>query len=203
MQDHEKKEDSWKGSLKRLYENTERCISSKNPCKNTAFSHDRWKRLYENTELRALCISSKDPCKNTADSHDRWKRLYENTERCISSKNPCKNTTMSQARQKGAGKTQHFLQLVHCWEVLWDPRAMSMSKRSPSVIEPLDDMWWCNKKQKFENELDVYSMYVTIPFFYIKCLHLTGNLRSGTVDGQNIQTSRKGLEDTPFPKCQS
>ena len=25
-------------------------------------------------------------------------------------------------------------------------------------------------------------------FFYIKCLHLTGNLRSGTVDGQIIQT---------------
>ena len=40
-------------------------------------------------------------------------------------------------------------------------------------------------------------------FFYIKCLHLTGNLRSGTVDGQNIQTSRKGLDDAPFPKCQS
>ena len=31
-------------------------------------------------------------------------------------------------------------------------------------------------------------MYLIIPFFYIKCLHLTGNLRSGTVDGQNIQT---------------
>ena len=77
---------------------------------------------------------------------------------------------MSQARQKGAGKTQHFLQLVHCWEVLWDPRSMSMSKRSPSVIEPLDDMWWCNKKQKFKNELDVYSMFVTIPFFLHKML---------------------------------
>ena len=102
------------------------CISSKNPCKNTAYSHDRWKRLYENTER---CISSKNPCENTAYSHDRWKRLYENTERCISSKNPCKNTTMSQASQKGAGKTQHFLQLVHCWEVLWDPRSMSMSKK--------------------------------------------------------------------------
>ena len=25
-------------------------------------------------------------------------------------------------------------------------------------------------------------------FFYIKCLHLTGNLPSGTVDGQIIQT---------------
>ena len=77
---------------------------------------------------------------------------------------------MSQASQKGAGKTQHFLQLVHCWEVLWDPRSMSMSKRSPSVIEPLDDMWWCNKKHKFKNELDVYSMYVTIPFFLHKML---------------------------------
>ena len=76
---------------------------------------------------------------------------------------------MSQASQKGAGKTQHFLQLVHCWEVLWDPRSMSMSKRSPSVIEPLDDMW-CNKKHKFKNELDVYSMYVTIPFFLHKML---------------------------------
>ena len=77
---------------------------------------------------------------------------------------------MSQARQKGAGKTQHCLQLVHCWEVLWDPRSMSMSKRSPSVIEPLDDMWWCNKKQKFNNELDVYSTYVIIPFFLHKML---------------------------------
>ena len=45
-----------------------------------------------------------------------------------------------------------------------------MSKRSPSVIEPLDDMWWCNKKQKFNNELDVYSMYVIIPFFLHKML---------------------------------
>ena len=77
---------------------------------------------------------------------------------------------MSQARQKGAGKAQHCLQLVHCWEVLWDPRSMSMSKRSPSVIEPLDDMWRCNKKQKFNNELDVYSMYVIIPFFLHKML---------------------------------
>ena len=56
-------------------------------------------------------------------------------------------------------------------------------------MEPLDDMWWCNKKQKFKNELDVYSMYVIYTvFFYIKCLHLTGNLPSGTVDGQIIQT---------------
>ena len=45
-----------------------------------------------------------------------------------------------------------------------------MSKRSPSVIEPLDDMWWCNKKQKFKNELDVYSMYLIIPFFLHKML---------------------------------
>ena len=142
-----------KQALKRLYEN-ERCISRKNPCENTAFSHDRWKRLYENTER---CISRKNPCENTASSHDGWKRLYE-------------NTTMSQARQKGAGKTQHCLQLVHCWKVLWDPRSMSMSKRSPSVIEPLDDMWWCGKKQKFNNELNVYSMYVIIPFFLHKML---------------------------------
>ena len=37
-------------------------------------------------------------------------------------------------------------------------------------MEPLDDMWWCNKKHKFKNELDVYSMYVTIPFFLHKML---------------------------------
>ena len=77
---------------------------------------------------------------------------------------------MSQARKKGAGKAQHVLQLVHCWEVLWDPGSMSMSKRSPSVIEPLDDMWWCNKKQTCKNELDEYSMYVFIPFFLHKIL---------------------------------
>ena len=107
---------------------------------------------------------------------------------------------MSQARQKGAGKTKHFLQLVHCWEVCEIQGPCPCPKRSPSVIEPLDDMWWCNKKQKFKNEVDVYSMYVTIyRFFYIKCSHLTGNLPSGTVDGQNIQTPREGLEDTPSP----
>ena len=68
------------------------------------------------------------------------------------------------------GVVQSCLQLVHCWEVLRDPRSMSMSKRSPSVIEPLDGMWWCNKKQKFNNELDVYSTYVIIPFFLHKML---------------------------------
>ena len=56
------------------------------------------------------------------------KRHCENTQNCICSKNPCKNTTMSQARQKGAGKTPHFFQLVYCWEVFWNPRSMSMSK---------------------------------------------------------------------------
>ena len=56
--------------------------------KTQAFSHDRWKRLYENTEH---CISRKNPCENTAYSHDGWKRLYE-------------NTTMSQARQKALEK---------------------------------------------------------------------------------------------------
>ena len=74
-----------------------------------------------------------------------------------------------------------------------------MSKRSPIAIEPLDDMWWCNGKQKIQKtDSCMFKVYYHIRFFYIKCLHLTGNLRSRTVDGQIIQT----LDPAP-PKFQS
>ena len=128
------------------------------------------KALWKHGALWALCISSKNHCKNIAYSHDRRKGTVKTRGIAYAARIHVKTQPCHKPGKRRWKSTALSATIVHCWEVLWDPRSMSMSKRSPSVIEPLDDMWWCNKKQKFNNELDVYSMYVIIPFFLHKML---------------------------------
>ena len=140
---------SRKGS-KRPYENTERCISSKNPCKDTAYSYYRWKRHCENTGHCASVakrIVKTKPIRTTGE-----KALWKHAEIAYAARIHVKTQPCRKPGKKVLGKTPHFPTSL-LLRSFWNPRSMSMSKRSPSVIEPLDDMWWCNKKQKIQKRV--------------------------------------------------
>ena len=145
-----------KGSMK----NTEACISSKNPLKTQPIRTTGEKG---SMKTQSVALVARILWKHSLFALTGEKGSMKTQSVAFSSKNPCKNTTMSQAskrrwKNKAFSATSSLLRSFVRSKV-----HVHVQKGRQVSSKPLDDMWWCNKKQKFKNEVCIFDVcYYTV-----------------------------------------